>query len=163
MSNAHSLLHAGVTVDCPRKGPPASADALTPIRGYSDISPRQSLGILRELFTLSLTCSVTGKHPLPGKHLYLCIISLQLHVFLCIYGIGLQLVPWTQCGNYFQCTKLLLPLWQSGSDNGAGWWAQVHFVSCYIGTYTHTSPMQATLTFTVYMYHNLPKISPVWK
>ena len=34
----HSLLHAGATVDRLQKGQPTSADALTSIHGYSDVS-----------------------------------------------------------------------------------------------------------------------------
>ena len=90
--------------------------------------------IMSDTFMLWLPISCLHKLSLLAM-LAIMILGVLIYMYMygttCTYHIGLQLVPWTQCGHYFQRTKLLLPLWQSGSYNGAGWWAQVHFVSCY--------------------------------
>lgn len=43
--------------------------------------------------------------------------------------LGLQLVPWPQCGDHLQRTELLLSLWKSGGNHGAGWHFEIFLVS----------------------------------
>lgn len=44
---------------------------------------------------------------------------------------GVQLVPWSERSNNFQCSKLLLPLWQPGCNYGTWWYSKILLVSIF--------------------------------
>lgn len=54
---------------------------------------------------------------------------LKVAVFFREPILGLQLVPWPQCGDHLQRAELLLSLWKPGGNHGARWHFEIFLVS----------------------------------
>lgn len=61
-------------------------------------------------------------------YFYIC-QKAYLNVYIFLSFLGLQLVSWSQCRDYFLRPKLLLPLRKSSRYHGIGWCIEVFFVS----------------------------------
>lgn len=57
--------------------------------------------------------------------------QMNLTVIIFFPSPGVQLVPWSECSNNFQRSKLLLPLWQPGCNYGTWWYSKILLVSMF--------------------------------